>query len=310
MKKKILVTPRSLTKTGHPALELLTESGYEVVFCRPGEMPDENELISLLPGCIGYLAGVEPISEKVLKAGKDLKAISRNGTGINNIDLKAAEELNIAILRAEGANARGVAELTIALLLSAYRHINFSDATIKSGKWERKRGLEVYHRTLGLIGFGKVGQLVARLAIAIGMKILAYDPMVTDFTEFPPEVFKLISLEKLLESAEVISLHCPPPENNQPIISEANIKKMKKGVVIINTARYELVDETAVFSALNSGQVSGLATDVFPKEPPELSPLLNHPNVINTPHIGGFTEESVAKSASIAVEKLVNHLSK
>jgi D-3-phosphoglycerate dehydrogenase / 2-oxoglutarate reductase len=310
MKKKILITPRSLTKAGHPALDLLEVSGYQVVFCTPGEMPDENELIKLLPDCIGYLAGVEPVSEKVLKAGKVLKAISRNGTGIDNIDLKAAEELNIAILRAEGANARGVAELTISLLLSSYRHINFSDAKIKSGKWERKRGLEAYHRTLGLIGFGKVGQLVARLAIAIGMKVVTYDPFVTDFSEFSPDVFKLVSLETLFEVSEVISLHCPPAENKQPIISEASIKKVKKGVVIINTARWELIDEKAVLRAINAGRIGGFATDVFPNEPPELSPLLNHHNVINTPHIGGFTEESVSKAATIAVENLINHLSK
>jgi D-3-phosphoglycerate dehydrogenase / 2-oxoglutarate reductase len=310
MKNKILVTPRSLTKTGHPALDLLEKSGYQVMFCAPGEMPDENDLIKLLPDCVGYLAGVEPISEKALIAGKALKAISRNGTGIDNIDLKAAKQLNITILRAEGANARGVAELTISLLLSAFRHINFSDATIKSGKWERKRGLEVYHRTLGLIGFGKVGQLVARLAIALGMKVVAYDPFVTDFTEFSSDDFKLVSLEMLFEVSEVISLHCPPTENKQPIISEASIKKMKKGVVIINTARWELIDEKAVLKALNASKIGGLATDVFPSEPPELSPLINHPNVINTPHIGGFTEESVSKAASIAVENLVNHLSK
>jgi D-3-phosphoglycerate dehydrogenase / 2-oxoglutarate reductase len=310
MKQKILVTPRSLTKAGHPALDLLTESGYQVAFCKPGEMPDENELIRLLPDCVGYLAGVEPISKSVLKAAKALKAISRNGTGIDNIDLKAAEQLNIEILRAEGANARGVAELTISLLLSAYRHINFSDATIKSGKWERKRGLEACHRTLGLIGFGKVGQLVAKLAIAIGMKVVAHDPFVTAFAEFSADVFKLVSLEALYEASEVISLHCPPAVNKQPLISEDSIQKMKNGVLIINTARWELVDETAALTALNTGKIGGLATDVFPSEPPELSPLINHPNVINTPHIGGFTEESVSKAATIAVENLVNHLSK
>ena len=168
--KKILVTPRSLTKEGDPALDLITGEGFEIVYSTPGTLPQENELIKLLPGCVGYLAGVEPITAAVLESAVDLKVISRNGTGINTIDLEAAQRLNIEVLRAEGANARGVAELTLGVILSLIRSIPFSDAGMKRERWERRKGLELQGRTLGLIGCGKIGQLVCRLALAFGME--------------------------------------------------------------------------------------------------------------------------------------------
>ena len=139
---KILVTPRSLTKEGDPALDLLTNEGFEIVFSTPGSMPQEDELIRLLPGCVGYLAGVEQITAAVLETAADLKVISRNGTGINAIDLQAAQRLNIEIMRAEGANARGVAELTLGMILGLIRSIPFSDAHMKREVWERRKGLE------------------------------------------------------------------------------------------------------------------------------------------------------------------------
>ncbi|MGD1973674.1 MAG: hypothetical protein PVG73_06355, partial [Desulfobacterales bacterium] len=137
--EKIIVTPRSLTKDGDPALDLLTGEGFDVVFSTPGSMPQEDELIRLLPGCVGYLAGIEPITAAVLEAATDLKVISRNGTGINSIDLEAAQRLNIKILRAVGANARGVAELTLGVILGLIRSIPFSDACLKREKWERRK---------------------------------------------------------------------------------------------------------------------------------------------------------------------------
>src|SRR4030042_4101923 len=148
---KILITPRSLTQKGHPELDKLKKAGYELIFSTPGVQPDENELLKLLPDCIGMLAGVEKISAKVLESAKNLKAISRNGTGVDSIDLKAAERLNIKILRAEGANARGVVELTIGLLFSLIRAIPFSSTEMKLGKWSRKQGIEIEGRTLGII---------------------------------------------------------------------------------------------------------------------------------------------------------------
>jgi D-3-phosphoglycerate dehydrogenase len=301
---KILVTPRSLTRAGHPALDLLKEAGYDVIFSTPGKQPDEEELLRMLPGCVGMLAGVEKISARVLEAAKELKAISRNGTGIDNIDVEVAERLDIKILRAEGANARGVAELAIGLLFALTRSLSYSDSQMKSGKWSRKQGIEIDGRTLGLVGCGKIGKLVAQIALGLGMNVIAYD-LYLDQAFTPSPKFRFTSLDEVLRLADVISLHCPPTQDGTPIIDKEAITNMKKGVYLLNTARPSLIDEEAVLEALNTGQIAGFATDVFHQEPPKLNELLSHENAIITPHIGGFTVESVNNAARVAVENLL-----
>jgi phosphoglycerate dehydrogenase-like enzyme len=305
--KKILVTPRSLTKEGDPALDLLTGEGFEIVFTSPGMMPPEDELIRLLPGCVGYLAGVEPITAAVLESAADLKVISRNGTGINTIDLQAANRLNIQILRAEGANARGVAELTLGVILSLVRSIPFSDARMKREKWERLKGLELEGRTLGLIGCGKIGQLVSRLALAFGMEVLAYDAF-PDQQFAPGSGFQFAELEEVLAKSEVISFHCPEQPDGHAILDRERMGRLKTGVFVINTARASLIDETAILEALQDGRLAGVALDVFDREPPKITPLLSHDRVIVTPHIGGFTSESVSRATLVAVENLLKFL--
>ena len=151
------------------------------MFSPAGRFPAEDELTQLLPDCVGFLAGVEPVTAKVLESAQSLRVISRNGTGIDNIDLDAARKLNIKVYRVEAANARGVAELTMALMLSITRAIPYSDARLKQGVWRRKKGIELRGRTLGLIGCGSIGREVACLALGFGMRVLAYDLMRTDF---------------------------------------------------------------------------------------------------------------------------------
>lgn len=155
---RVLVTPRSLTRSGHPALTRLEEAGFELVFSTPGVQPDEEELLRLVPGCTGYLAGVEPISARVIERAEDLRVIARNGVGVDNIDLDAAQRAQVEIVRAAGANARGVAELTIALLFALVRAVAFSDAHLKHMSWQRRRGIELYERTLGIVGCGNIGR--------------------------------------------------------------------------------------------------------------------------------------------------------
>jgi D-3-phosphoglycerate dehydrogenase / 2-oxoglutarate reductase len=303
---KILVTPRSLTKGDHPALDALKQAGFEVIFATPGKQPDQAELMRLLPGCVGMLAGVERINAAILEVAKDLKAISRNGTGVDNIDLEAAQRLNVAVLRAEGANARGVAELAIGLLFAGIRAIPYSDAQMKAGKWSRKQGIEIAGRTLGMIGCGKIGKLVAQMALGLGMQVLAYDAF-PDAAFAPSPAFKFTSLDEVLARADVLSLHCPPPQDGKPIITSEAIARMKQGVYLINTARAALLDDDAVFAGLQSGRIAGLATDVYDQEPPAMTALLAHENVIVTPHIGGFTVESVENASRVAVENLLHY---
>lgn len=308
MAKKILVTPRSASAAGHPSLDKLEAAGYEVLFATPGRQPSEGELIEALPGCVGILAGVETISAAVLRAATDLKVISRNGTGTDAIDLEAAGRLGIRICRAEGANARGVAELTVAAMFALARSIPFSDQAIKAGQWQRRKGIELRGRTLGLIGCGKIGRLVAESALALDMDVVAHDPF-PDAAFAPLDRFRLASLEEVIELADVLSLHCPPPAGGHPLLGTTELAKMRRGVLLINTARAGLIDVDSLCAALESGQVAGAAIDVFETEPPsEDDPLAGHDRVIATPHIGAFTHESVDRAMYAAVENLLECL--
>lgn len=301
---KILITPRSLTKGGDPSLEALRKAGHELVFCRPGEMPDEEELLRLLPGCVGYLAGVEKVTARVLEAAKGLEVVSRNGAGIDNVDLEAARRLGILVLPARGANAQGVAELTIGLILALLRSIPYSDGALKAEQWKRRMGIEVLGRSLGLIGCGDIGKLVARMALGLAMRVAAFDS--DPETSFRPEGFRWVSLEEVYTRSEIVSLHCP--STGKPIIDRRALAQMKRGVFLVNTARADLVDEQALLEALDQGHVAGFATDVFSQEPPLDYRLVKHERVIATPHIGGFTDESVARAAEFAVRNILETL--
>jgi D-3-phosphoglycerate dehydrogenase / 2-oxoglutarate reductase len=304
---KILVTPRSVTAGGHPALERLTAHGYQIVFSTAGKQPSEDELVSLLPGCVGYLAGVEPVTRRVLNAGAELKVISRNGTGVDNIDLEATQHRGITVCRAEGANAEGVAELTIGLLLALARAISPSDQSIKGGDWRRHKGVELRDKTLGVVGYGKIGRRVTEMAIGLGMNVIACDVVV----EKPLAVsdhFRFAAFDELLASSDAVTLHCPPLADGRRLIDASAIAKMRPGALLVNTARYDLLDPQQVAAALDAGRLGGLAIDVFDCEPPVNNPLAAHPRVIATPHVGGFTDESVDRAVSFAVDNLLKHL--
>lgn len=304
MTGKIAITPRSLSGAGHPALSLLTERGYEIVFPAPGKTPSEEDLLRAVPGCVGWLAGVEPIGAKVLSAADGLRVISRNGVGVDNIDLQAAQARGVRIERAMGANARGVAELAVTLMLSAFRHVPWSDARLHGGDWQRRIGIEAEGRTLGIVGCGAIGRQVAEIALAMGMKVVGYDPFPNP--GFAPVGFRYADLAEVLAVSDAVTLHCPP--GDQPILTAQSLATMKHGVTVINTARAELVDDAALLAALDSGQVGVLATDVFHAEPPPPSALLAHDRVILTPHAGGFTEESVDRATRSAVENILKVL--
>lgn len=300
---KILITPRSLTAGGHPALARLSGAGYEVVFGPAGAMPTSQDLVRLLPGCVGWLAGVEKITAEVLAAAPDLRVISRNGTGVDAIDLAAARARGIDVRRAEGANARGVAELAIALILALARSIPVSDASIKAGGWERRKGIELAGKTLGIVGCGKIGRIVAGLATGLGMRVLGHDPFAEDAGDLP-----LVPLDDLVATSDMISLHCPPPADGSPLLDGRRLALARPGVFIVNTARHELIDIPALTAAIDRGHVAGAALDVFDAEPPLDRAHLASDRIISTPHIGGFTDESVDRAVDVAVDSLLEAL--
>jgi len=305
MKGKIAITPRSISRNGHSALKALEQAGYEVIFPAPGRQPTFDELKKYLPECVGYLAGVEPIPAELLDLCPRLRVISRNGVGVDNIDLASAKAHGIAVEKALGANSRGVAELTIALILSGLRHVPWSDRQIKQDGWQRREGIEVFGRRLGLVGCGQIGKYVVEMAIGLGMNTRAYDPY-PDQTFKPAGDFGYADLEQVLGDSDVVSLHCPP--GDRPLIDKVKISRMKPGAYLVNTARSALVDQAAVLEALDTGHLRGYATDVYEREPPEITALLKHDRVITTPHAGGLTGESIERATETAVQNLLKVL--
>ncbi len=305
--KTVIVTPRSLSSGGHPLLERIRSAGYGLVFPAPGVQPTSGQLAAVLGGAVGWLAGVEKIDSGLIAIAKDLKVISRNGTGVDNIDLTAAQAAGIIVRRAEGANARGVAELAFGHILSAARRIPLSAAALRAGMWTREKGFELEGKTLGLVGCGRIGKTVARFALAFGMKVLACDPY-PDSSFAPSADFVWADLASVFAAADVLSLHCPPRADGGAIVDAAALDSMKKGAVIVNTARESVVDWQAMRAALDSGKVSWYTVDAFDREPPASFEIPLHPRVIATPHIGGFTDQSIDRATEVAVDNLLASL--
>lgn len=304
---RILVTPRSLTASSHHAMERLVRRGHEIVVSTPGQQPGEDELVGLVPGIVGWLAGVEPVSARVVDAADALRVISRNGVGTDNLPMPLLAGRGIVVRTADGANAAGVAELAIGLMLSALRHIPAADAGIKAGGWPRRRGGEIRSRTVGVVGCGAIGREVARLAAALGATILAHDPLCPAL-DVPADRLAFAALPALLAGADIVTLHCPPPREGRPLLGAEEIAMLRPGAILVNTARAGLVDEAALIEALDAGRIASYAADVFAQEPPRSLALAGHPGVIATSHVGGFTAESVDRATEVAVENLLAEL--
>lgn len=307
MRHRVLVTPRSLTETPHPAVEAMAAQGIDLVYASPGKLPDESELLRLVPGVTGWLAGVEPVSTRVIASATSLKVISRNGTGLDNLPLGHLKDRGVIVRTAEGANARGVAELALAMMFSAMRHLPYTDQGLKAGQWPRRRGIEFFGRTIGVIGCGAVGGAVARLAAAMGAQVLGYDPARPDLGIAPGQ-FRWSDHATIFQQADIITLHCPSSRDGRPLINREALARVKPGLILVNTARASLVDDTSVMAALDEGRLATYCVDVFDPEPPVHPGLASRQDVIASSHIGGYTEESVNRATEVAVRNLLESL--
>ena len=306
MRHKVLITPRSLTEAPHPAVDAMADHGVDVVYATPGKLPDEAELLRLVPDVTGWLAGVEPVSSKVIAAASRLRVVSRNGTGLDNLPLGDLKSRGIAVRTADGANARGVAELAIAMIFSAMRHLPYADQGLKTGAWQRRRGIEFFDRTIGIIGCGAVGGTVARLASAMGAHVLAFDPARPDLG-IETARFRWATLEEIFRQADILTLHCPPSRDGA-LINRDVLSMVKPGLILVNTARASLVDEVALVEALDDKRLQTYCVDVFDPEPPAFPGIASRPDVIASSHIGGYTAESVDRATEMAVFNLMESL--
>ncbi len=307
MMAKILITPRSLSKGGHPILHKLEEAGFELSMPSPGATPREDQLIEAIDGCVGWLAGVEPVTDKVIEAANDLRVISRNGTGIDNLPIDILTKRGIKVCRAEGTNAKGVAELALTLTLSSLRDVVPTHTGMRSGEWPRRIGKEISDTKIAVIGLGAIGATYANMCLALGAEVRGFDPFAPQDQIVHPS-FTRCDFDAALEGAEVVSLHAPMPKDGSALMDASALNRMAKGAIVVNTARAGLVDDDAMLDAIESGQIGAYATDVFHSEPPAPSALLLHPRVLTTTHIGGFTTASVDRSTQRAVDNLLDAL--
>lgn len=306
---KILITPTSFQKNyDNPAFEQLLSFTKDLVFNEAKRPLAEDELISLIRDCDGYIAGLDNITEKVMLAAPNLKVISRYGVGVDKVDLAAASKLGIAVTNTPNSNSQAVAELAIASMFILARNLVTLNNSTKSGEWIRNNGIELANKTLGILGLGAIGKRVAKLAKGIGMNVVAVDPFVdVDFcNKNGIELFE--NNNSLYEVSDFISLHLPLLESTYHLIDSQAFSKIKKGCFLINVSRGGLIDEVATYDALQNGLLGGLALDAFEVEPPKNSPLLLLENVFVTPHTGAHTSEAVDMMGQMAVDNLISVL--
>jgi D-3-phosphoglycerate dehydrogenase len=310
---KILITPTSFRADNTGAeMELLrrfaSEHQGELVFNPSGKPLSEEELIPLVRDCEGYIAGLDFITKKVIDACNALKVISRYGAGVDRVDLEAARAKNILVCNTPGANAQAVADLTLALILCAARKTPMLDRKTKEGQWIRSTGIELYKKTIGILGLGAVGKAVARRAQGFSMRVLAYDPFI-DKQYAAENKIEVSGFEELVKNADVICLHLPLTDATRYIISGEVMDRMKRGTILINTARGGLIDEQAAYERLKSGRLGGLGLDAYEEEPPKPSALFELDNAVLTPHTASHTAEATAAMAAMSVQNLIDVLS-
>ena len=280
----------------------LDESG-KAVLRAAGDVADRDgisaaDLLTEVADCEALIVrGRTKVTPAVFEAGKKLKVVGRAGIGVDNIDLNAAKAAGVHVVNSPLATTVTVAELALGLMLSLTREISRADAAMKGGKWLKKEleGIELYGKTLGVIGFGRIGVAVGKRAAAFDMSVIGYDPFK------PADAIRAdggepVSLDELLARADFITLHLPLTPQTQNMLSTEAFAKMKSGVYIVDAARGGVIDEEALLTALESGKVAGAGLDVFNTEPPGLTALVAHPHVVATPHIGAQTVEAQARA--------------
>ena len=298
---KILVAD----KISDEAIKMLKEK-HEVVF---SELDPEGLLSEIGKYDALVVRSRTKVTKEVINKGKNLKVIGRAGVGVDNIDVPEATKRKIPVVNAPGGATVSVAELTFAHMLSLARNLSKSDKTMKNGEWEKKtlKGTELCDKTLGLIGSGRIGTEVGKMAIAFGMKVIVYDPYLSKETA-EEQGFELADLDSLLKNSDFISIHTPLTDETKKMIDEKEFKKMKNTAFIVNCARGGIIDENALYKSLKEGKIRGAALDVYENEPPKNSPLLTLDNIVFTPHIGASTKEAQIRAGTITAEQVLKIL--
>lgn len=305
-KYTVLVTGKTISQE---AQQPLHDDGAEILYMPISiEEPALLEAFARQPIQAVILRGPAPFTPKVFDAAKHLKIISKLGIGIDSVDLASANAHKVAVMVATGANADAVAELSLSLMLALVRELPRFDRDLRQGIW-KDQGLKLRDfrgRIVGIVGYGAIGKRTAQIAAACGAKIVIHS---RTRVEAPAGMAWEGDFNRLLEHVDILSLHCPLTDDTRNMLGEKQFARMKRGALLINTARGKLIDEPALIAALQSGQLAGAGLDVFTKEPPDKdNPLFTLPNVICTPHIASTTDGANAQAGAVAAQNIVHYL--
>jgi D-3-phosphoglycerate dehydrogenase len=285
--------------------ELLRAAGIEVDVNPKGKQYTESELLALIEPYDAIIVGADPITRAVIQKGKNLKIIAKNGTGYDNIDIRAATDQNIFVTFVPGAGEQTVADSTLALMLALARNIVKGDAAMRRGEWPRLMGMDICNKKLGIIGLGRIGKNVAARAKGFNMSVYAYDP-------YPDRVYcdengvLLVDLDTLFRECDIITVHAPLNEETHHLVNAKYLAMMKPTALLINASRGGLVDEAALYQVLKEKKIAGAGIDVFSKEPPDPDfPLLGLDNVVLTPHTAGYSEDTLLGIGMMAAESVI-----
>src|SRR4051794_38939335 len=291
------------------AVQIFKDRGVDVDF-QPDLGKDKDKLAAVIGGYDGLaIRSATKVTAKILEQAKNLKVIGRAGIGVDNVEIPAATARGVIVMNTPFGNSITTAEHAIAMMFALARQIPQADASTQAGKWEKNRfmGVELTAKTLGVIGCGNIGSIVADRAIGLRMRVIAFDPFLSPERALELGVEK-VELDELLRRADIITLHVPMTEKTRNILSADALNQTKKGVRIINCARGGLVDEAALRAGLETGHVAGAAFDVFSQEPATDNPLFGHPNVVCTPHLGAATTEAQENVALQVAEQMSDYL--
>lgn len=303
-KYKVIVTARSFAKSDQRAVELLAKHDCEIVRLAEGKRTLREQLEEAIVDADAVIAGLEAYDKDLISRAGKLKVISRYGVGYDKVDVAAAFKKGIQVTITPGANGDSVADLAVTLMLDAARNVTVMDTAMKNRNQVRPQGVEMWQKTLGVIGTGRIGQGVAKRCRGFDMEILGYD--IYQSESFETECGgKYVDLEILFKNADFISLHLPLTPETENMISSDQFKVMKADAVIVNTARGGILDEDALYEALKSGEIRAAALDATVSEPPYESPLMSLGNCLLTPHAGAATKEAASKMSYMAAENAI-----
>lgn len=304
---KVLITPRSFGKANPELFTRLEKAGLDIVRNNTGHILDEKSMCELIAPCAGVILGVDPMNASVLAHAPGLRAISKYGVGLDNIDLEACKKRGIKVSRTVGANSNAVADYAFALMLGVARRLCLIDRHCREKDWQKITSIDVYGKTLGIVGLGAIGKCLARRARGFEMRIMACDTHWDD--EFAASLgIARASIDEICGQADFISLHCLLNEETKGIINEARLGMMKKNAILINTARGGLVDEDALLRALEENRIYGAGLDVFEHEPPRNPQWYRLDNLIMGSHCSSSTLGATELMGSMAVDNLLRDL--